>query len=124
MSIEIPDFLKPHYAEPNIFCVKNYPDNRFGINEKIPLKWHPSFKEWYYEDCFVTALESWFRKYPHLFLFHDSILPTAPQPEPSEQSQGAFLDFLEQEERETNYKINIALGNPTAHSAQAFYFEK
>lgn len=51
-------------------------------------------------------------------------LDAAPHPEPSEQSQGAFLEFLEQEEREANYKINLALGNPTALSAQSFYFEK
>ena len=97
MSIKIPDVLKPHYPEPNIFCVQNYPDNRFGINEKIPLKWHPSFKEWYYEDCSVTALENWFRKFPYLFLFHDSIFPPTPHPEPSEQSQPAFLEWLDGE---------------------------
>jgi len=99
MSLTTPDILKPHYPEPNIFCVQNYPDNRFGVNERIPLKWHPSFKEWYYEDCSFTALENWFLKFPHLFLFHDSIFPPAPYPEPSEQSHAQLKEGVNEENK-------------------------
>lgn len=75
--------LIPNRPEPNIFCIQDYPGNIFGVRVRVPIKWHPVFNEYEYSDCSNTMLENWFRKYPHLFVFHTSIFPPQEKETPS-----------------------------------------
>jgi len=87
------DLLKPTAPEPNIYCINDYPGNRFGIRERISVAWHPSFRQYQYSDCSFTALESWFKQYPHLFTFTDSIFPpTAPAQTEVKEKMDDFSD--------------------------------
>lgn len=100
-----PDELFPNNtlepdSQPNIYCIVDYPGNIFGVRVRVQLKWNPIFKEWYYSDCSNTMLENWFKKYPHLFVFTDSIFPPEeddPAPAPIVGERGPNLSKIEEQ---------------------------
>jgi hypothetical protein len=95
-SPPISELLRPTKPEPNIYCIRDYPGNLFGVRVRIDLIWDHTFREWKYEDCSHTMLASWFEKYPHLFIFTNSILPPSDEsPSPSETGGGFRLSDVD-----------------------------